>query len=506
MKLFGGGKPDHPLADPKEARRLLEALPGDDAVKAVEELMHWIESVAAADGFRPEARIQLLLMLDDEAQPRLRKLAKDYFVASRPSRFHENRMWTALHGYWKQAAYAYARAVDLFVQGAKGAEAAKAQLPLLLARTLRCFAQQIKWMHMRYGPIDLASWGVFNSVYAYAEARQLARTKVVVYAGAGGESSPQLEFLKAALFSAGSPDGLLPAELDLAERVVAAYAPHFALAAAPAPELPLWIDLARAATPARMSRAPQPAPNLRYLGAGPALAALHEAAERLMVGGNLPPELGRIAGGETSQALEVLRHLHMYWAPQAPERKAQRHPVKSRLSVTYGYDGVIGVLGGTDSLDFDNRNAESWIVENVSVGGFGAVVPQLKGDWLRVGALLALQPEGGSNWVLGVVRRVSKTAAQQARVGIETLCKTPLLSKFSISGAASASEQGVLLVSGAGAETQIVLKPGVFAPAQNLEIARGDRHHVYIPQAVAERGEDYEIARFRELVRETGPA
>jgi len=31
MALFGGGKPDHPLADPKEAKRLLEALP-DDAV------------------------------------------------------------------------------------------------------------------------------------------------------------------------------------------------------------------------------------------------------------------------------------------------------------------------------------------------------------------------------------------------------------------------------------------------------------------------------------------
>jgi len=35
-------------------------------------------------------------------------------------------------------------------------------------------------------------------------------------------------------------------------------------------------------------------------------------------------------------------------------------------------------------------------------------------------ALLALQPEGGTNWVLGVVRRVNKSAGQQARVGIET--------------------------------------------------------------------------------------
>ena len=63
--------------------------------------------------------------------------------------------------------------------------------------------------------------------------------------------------------------------------------------------------------------------------------------------------------------------------------------------------------------------------------------------------------------------------------------------------------EGRMLKSGDSAETRIVLKPGVFAPAQNLEIARGERYHVYIPQAVAERGEDYEIARFRERVRET---
>jgi len=205
MKLFGGSKPDHPLANPKEAKRVLDALPDSDAVKALDEVMHWVESVAAAEGFKPEARIQLLFTLDDAAQPRVRKLAKDYFATGRPSRFQENRLWTALHGYWKQAGYAYARSVDQFVQNAKGVDAAKAMLPLLLVRTLRSFAQQIKWMHMRYGPIDLGSWGVFNSVYAFSEARKLAQSKVTVYTGAAGESTPQLEFLKGAMFSASAP-------------------------------------------------------------------------------------------------------------------------------------------------------------------------------------------------------------------------------------------------------------------------------------------------------------
>jgi hypothetical protein len=503
MKLFGGGKPDHPLADPREARRLLEALPGNDSAKALEELMHWVESVAAAEGFKPEARIGLLVQLDDAAQPHLRKLSREYFAAARPSRFQENRLWTAIHGYWKQAGYALARSVDLFVQNAKGADAARAQLPLILARTLRSFAQQIKWMHLRYGPIEPASWGVLNSVYAYAEARQLAQARVAIYPGAGGETTPQLEFLRAVLFSAGAPDGLLPAEADLAERVIAALAPRFVIGSAPAAAFTFWTDLARAAGPARAVRAPQPGPGLRYFGPGAALAEVQEHAEKLMVGGAVPTALGLAPGAEAPMVLEVLRHLQLYWSPQPPERKAARHAVKSRLSVTYGYEGVLGVLGGSDSLDFDSQRTESWIVENVSAGGFGAVVPQLKGDWLRVGALLALQPDGGNNWVLGVIRRVNKTANQQARVGIETLSKTPALTRFAVAGAASLQETGVLLREGAATEVRIALKPGVFAPAQNLEAASGSRQHVFIPQAITERGEDYEIARFREMVRET---
>jgi len=241
MKLFGGAKPDHPMGDPKEAKRILEALPSADPFEAVDELTHWLESVAAAEGFKPATRIQLLFALDDAAQPRMRKLAKDYFAASRPSRFQENRLWTVIHGYWKQAGFAYARAVDQFVQSAKGVDAAKTQLPLLLVRTLRSFAQQIKWMHMRYGPIDLASWRVFNSVYAFSEVKQLARSSTVVYPGVAGESTPQLEFLKGAMFSASAPDGLLPLEVELAERLIAELAPRFTLASAPAAELVYWI-------------------------------------------------------------------------------------------------------------------------------------------------------------------------------------------------------------------------------------------------------------------------
>ena len=138
----------------------------------------------------------------------------------------------------------------------------------------------------------------------------------------------------------------------------------------------------------------------------------------------------------------------------------------------------------------------------MSAGGFGAIVQQLKGDWLKVGALIVMQPEGGNNWVTGLIRRVNKVGTTQARVGIQSLSKAPMAASF---WTGVTTEKGVLLKTGEpdSGEVRIVLKPGVFVPGQNLESERGGRFHVYMPQAVEDKGDDYEIARFREMIRES---
>jgi hypothetical protein len=499
IKLFGRGGADHPMADAREARRILEVLPAQDACQALEELGEWHESVSQSEGFRPEQRIERLLWIDDAAQARVAKLARDYLAHARPTRVQENRLWVAAHGYWREAGLAFARAVDLFVQGAKGADSARAALPQVLVRCLRCLGQQIKWMHLRYGPYDTAVWATFNKVYAFAEARKLAQTATTAYPNVAGPSTPQLEFLRGALFAASSPEVLLPREIDLAERLVAGLAGRFALTAAPGADLPYWTDLAKAMAPQRAVQTPPPAPGLRCLGAGAALAEVRALADRIRATDAVPAGLNLGSADLPEEVLAVLEHLGLCWSPQMPERKFQRHSVKSRLSVANGLKGVMETLGAPAGA-----GGESWVIENVSAGGFGAMVPQVKGDWLRVGALVAVQPEGGSNWIVGLVRRVNRTAAQQARVGIQTLSRAPALSQFAVSGARSAAEQGVLLAGNdpASSDVQIALRPGVFAPGQNLEATREGRQHVYLPTGFGARGEDYEIGRFRQLVRD----
>src|SRR3954462_7357635 len=111
LKMFGGGGSDHPLADPKEAKRLLDALPVQDA-KALEELAGWHEAVSAAE-LKADVRIQRLLAIDDAAQARVRKLAREVLVPSaQTSRFQDNVNWTRLHDYWRHAGVAFARSID----------------------------------------------------------------------------------------------------------------------------------------------------------------------------------------------------------------------------------------------------------------------------------------------------------------------------------------------------------------------------------------------------------
>ncbi|HWA38822.1 MAG TPA: hypothetical protein VG873_13245 [Burkholderiales bacterium] len=511
LGLFGSGKPDHPLADPKEAKRLIDELPAQDPLKALEEIAHWHESVGAAEGFRPDARFQLLFQLDEAAQPRLRKVAREYLAAARPSRFQENRLWTHVYEYWRQCGQAYARTIDTVLQGAKGAEATKPQLPLAVSRALRAIAQQVKWLHLRYAPVDATIWRVLNGVYAFAELRGIADAAVpAVYPGVPGESSPKLEFVRALALDISSPDSLLPAQVEAAERLIGDFAPSFALGAQAAPHATHWTDLGQGMGPQRIVRPSQGEPGagvgVRYLSSGPALQALQAMLARIEATSILPEAFGPGAPiNDGEGALDLLRHLILYWAPAAPERKHPRHNVKSRLSIVHGFDGVVAALSagpgaGAPSV-LEMNPAENWIVENVSAGGFGAVVPQAKVDWLKIGTLLAMQPDGGHNWLVGVIRRVSKSSSQEARVGIQTLSRAPELAKFAVLGR---EETGVLLPApglGSG-EASIALRAGAFIPGQNLLTDRAGKHYMYMPQGVAERGDDYDIVRFREMVRE----
>ena len=499
ISLFGGNKPDHPMAELKEAKRLLEELPVG-ARECADELSHWLASVIAEEGFKPEYRVQLVQLLDETAQPHLRKLAREYTSSPRLAKAQELRQWKAIFECWRQVAQAYVSCVDLYASGVKGGESLKSGMPLLLARALRALAAQVKWLAMRYGPSDASVWSAIGKVYALAEARKFAQITVAPYPGIPDETTPEREFLKALMFSVSSPESLLPLEMELCERLIAHFCPAFVLSAEAQPGLTYSFDLSTSQAPARTVRVSAALPSLRLFAAGKALEDLEALRGAIRSSGKVPADVNLAGSYPAEIVLEVLEHLTIYWSSEPPQRRHQRHRVKSRLNVVHGYDGVAAMLGGApEQADVET---EIWIVENVSAGGFGAGVPEIKGDWLRIGVLLGMQPEGGDNWVLGVVRRLQREMPQKGSVGIQTIAKSAQLVELSLG--AGGSEWGILIGADGQApgEARVLLRPGVFETGQNMEYRRGDVTCLLMPQGVVQSEEDFDLVKFRELVRD----
>jgi hypothetical protein len=223
----------------------------------------------------------------------------------------------------------------------------------------------------------------------------------------------------------------------------------------------------------------------------------------------VPSELGLGGNFEPEVVLDVFDHLALCWSPKPPERKTPRHRVKSRLAATHGFDGVLAALATSGEVQFEQNKIESWIVENVSAGGFGASIPQIKGEWLKIGCLVGLQPEGGTNWVLGVVRRFHRESPQQGTVGIQTLARAAQPVKVTLqNGQREAGQDGetaiLLNPDDTAPEAQLLLRDGVLVAGQHLELERDGKRYVLLPAGVVERGEDYELVRFRRMIRDPG--
>jgi hypothetical protein len=508
LRIFGKTKSDHPMADPREARRLLNGLPAGDAIRCLDEINHWYESVRAERGIRAEHRAALALMLDEAAQASARKLGREYLSTPRMSKQQENRLWTAVHGFWRNATLAFVGCLESFVTGEKGAERLKNQLPLLTVRALRALATQMKWSYLRYAPIDPQLWRMAVGSYSLAERRRYARTSVVTYPGVPAETTPEREFLHVVMLSASSPDSLLPVEIEVCERLIGHLTSRFLLTSAPRGDTPYWIDLAASAPPLRHARPPLEVKSLRYFGAGDAVAEIDALASTIRATGEVPASVNLGGTYSPEQVLQVLEHVAAHWSPAPLERSHGRHRVKSRLTVAWGYEGVLDALSPDASLSFDGSRFESWIAENVSAGGMGAHVPRLKGDWLRVGVLVALQPEGGENWLLGIVRRIARAHAGDAQVGIQTISRQPSAVTLKVQAGDAVSldtEAGILLAQSPGSnEADLMLRPRVHVAGHNLILERAGRNVVFIPIRVEERGGDYELVRCRQVVSESG--
>lgn len=488
MGLFSD-RSDHPLAEAKSAREIFDRLGRSPPLEAIEELDTWLESLEHEEKLKPQRRIELLLQLDRVGLAAAGRLARDYLNKARSGRGQDYKLWLANRNYWNRLVNAYESVLLRFESDNKVREETRTSLPLLYLRLLRTYGGRQKWDQFRYGPIDPAMWQAAGRIYLLAVAAKMSDK--TIDAGDGSASTISAEYLKLLLFYAASMDRLQPVEIELAERLLIHFLPAFTLTSQVRPENVYWVDAAKPLPPTRLAKLPEVTPTLRFFATANALtvietlrdstAALQKLPADINLGGQYPPET----------VTAVLQHLAAFCAPKPPMRSHQRLQVKSWMKVVNGFDATCVALQGEQA----NDSAGSWAVDDVSRGGMRAQITLSGNDNLGIGSLVAMRPDGGDNWLLGIVRRFSRENQTHGNVGIETVGRTPVAVRIDSSGLAG---DGLLLDSAltAGTSALLAVAPGVWQDFKPLTFSCVGTDYRLQPLDEAQRGSDYVIGRY----------
>ena len=513
MALFGSGAPDHPMAGIRQAKKLISELPANDSVKALDEVSFWLDSISRTEGFKVDRRFRLIDLLDQAAKGHQRKLAQEYLATDRQEKFRENTLWNTVFNFWKHLGDAYGQCVEQIQSGASSAGAIGKELPVIVARTLRALTLQLKWDLLHYGPVDDRLWGELGQLYLYAEAKRITTGTIEIYPGAHGQGTVQQEFLKAMMLGVSSTGGLTPLKQEIAERTVAHFGSLFTLQAQPTPGCNDFFDLSMRMPPARVMKGLEPSAMTRFFGAGKALPELEQLIEQIKATDTVPPHVNLGGIYASGLVLSAMRQLAMYWSDQPPARSSGRRQIATRLTVVHGFLEVLRAVESPvadEALDIEPATStESWIVENVSEGGFGAVIPHVKGDWIKVGTILAVQTEASQLWAAAIIRRIARDEYQLRHVGIQLLAQAVIPVRLAPAGNASLAnamregEPGVLLSTtpDAHGEIALLLRGGSYRPGQGLEMnVRGMQYHL-APSELVEGGDDFDWAKLKVMQR-----
>jgi hypothetical protein len=502
-----GDKVDHLMADPKQARQLIEELPANDA-KALEEITYWLESINQTPAFKVDQRFDNAGLLDAAAKKRVRKLSLDYLSMPRQMKFQENRLWTAIFGFWRQLGSAYLACADQYETGAVGLTLIRRSLPLIVARALRALTYQLKWYLLRYGAVEQRIWKDIARLYQIADKRGFADSSIEVYSGSRRDGTVRGEFLKAMMLSVSSMDGLSPMRQEIAERVVAHFSRAFRVSKQP-DGCTHCFNLASPKTPVRLFKGAESAAGQLFFGAGRALGALDDLMERIRKTHEVPVDVDLGGSYHQDVVFGALQHLALYWGADSPGRGSDRRLVTGRITVVPGFSDAMQALdpSTSDELDFSrDKPAESWLVVNVSDGGYGAIIPALKSDWIRVGTLIGMQSEHSSRWMIGLIRRIAHDEHNQRHVGIQTLSRTAIPVRVVRAGRTNSSfnvsrepQPAILLATAPDAKGEVgmIMREGIFSVRDGMEMAIGGKSYFLQPVRLVEGGEDFDWAAFR---------
>ncbi len=527
---------DHPLGNLPERQKLLGELASEDPYKALGEVNFWLESVRDAESFKLADRIAIFKVLDEIGQPHRRKLSSDYLSAAvRMQKNQEHRLWGIINDFARRRYEVYLQCLEQIKQTPAGDALANHQ-PLLMVRAMRAIAEQKKWLYMRYRVIDERVWREIATLTFLAEAERVARSLLSAYPGEHETTSVVMELMKALMLDISSPNSLTPKRIEITERLLVSFAGAFEMSEARTANSVFYVDLSAAKPPARIPENLEPSSTTFFFNAAEAVKKLQSLANTLQEKGK-QPDMHFAENVSAQELLEVAKHLIIYWSPASPQRQHERSQEIARFHVLHAYSDIYRHIADyakkvdpvfTENKDIlyrervdlklygfvtdktkklmaevaqkyaqaenQDEKTETWTMENKSLGGFGAVIPQLNEDWVKVGALVAVKREDETQWLAGIIRRMVRDAELKVLVGIQALSTEPVIAVELRSLSDTHHLKGLL--AGNPSDHTLLLAGGSFAQNKIFQLWMPESKQTVSLLKVLERGDDFECVQF----------
>lgn len=534
------GKPDHPMFDVAEARKLLDKLPIGNNFRALEEITSWLDSVKDAAGFRPEVRTEIVMLLDETGQPLYVELEQLYLGEPHLQDFKGMQLWQGLHGFMKTVAEAYAVCVREYQQAEKIPADLREHLPVVCVRLMRAVAQQMVVEMMHYVDIDQSVWDRLFSCYMFCVDKQIAESLVFAYHRQALHISPQRELLRALMLHVSSPETLAQDQIEMCFRIVTRMVNSFDFRDTPDPDCPYYINLARPGAPMQVTEGLQVTPTMRFFGAVNAVPKVTDIIEQHNRG--LIQQEQRF-GSEFSSTgkLTALKHMQLFWGKERPHRHQERRGINTIIEVAHSFPTVSKLVTHMDIENAENLSeedtaklkersnislaamqenidytTEKWPVSDVSLTGIGGIIPRNAGVWVKIGDLCGIKAENSPVWWVGAIRRLHTDQHDAVHFGIELLAKKPLsvwlrtLGKGAEKVSAWESSSGsfaydyitVILLpdtNNSFANATMLMQSGSYVPDTFYEVMLGEKSREIRLADLLSEGEDYEQVSFQWL-------
>jgi hypothetical protein len=528
------GKPDHVMSDAKQAKILLADLPRDDAFKALEDVTAWLNSVKGTVGFRPEVRVEVVMLLDETGLSFYEELLQLYLGKSHLQSFKGNQLWQGMCDFKKAVADAYSVCIEeCHLTEKKSASYTKA-IPIICARLLHALTEQMQLSMMRYIEPEKTMWEYLCNCYVFANADKIADTMSILYPKQTQQTSPHQEFLRALMLYIASPATLAPDQIAACYRIAGLLAASFEFKESVTSDCTHWISLTKPSAPKRLNGLTQTTASTRFFGATKAVAKVESILE-LQTQAIAHKE--RRGQNEFTPAgkLTLLKHLQLYWGKRQLGRNQDRQDTISTVEVVHGIQAISEKVTRIEQDSLVNLPADAeikekvspniklssgeiasapeiWIVFDVSENGVGGIIPKAAGAWVKIGDLCAVRLEGSQLWWVGMVRRLKTSQDGDTQVGIEILSKKPLAVwlripnhnvgkgfewEAGIETTMRKSKPAILLPdsNNSYANATMLIESGSYAANEEYELKMGKISSVKL-NSLLEEGEDYERVSF----------